>query len=55
MLEAGEKALKDDNAQWALQLADLVLDAGQAEPEVHKQWTPVNFRIGRRLLVLSFE
>ena len=54
VLEAGEKALKDDNAQWALQLADLVLDAGQAEPEVQKQWTTVNFRIGRRLLVPSY-
>ena len=47
-------ALKDDKAQWALQLADLVLDAGQADPEVHKQCTPLNFRIGRRLLVPSY-
>ena len=33
MLEAGEKALKDDKPQWALQLADLILDAHQTEVE----------------------
>ncbi|XP_023348024.1 uncharacterized protein LOC111716758 isoform X2 [Eurytemora carolleeae] len=50
VLEAGEKALKDDNAQWALQLADLVLDAGQAEPEDIKSAKKIR---SRALLILS--
>ena len=34
ILEAAEKAAASSNFQWALQLTDLILDAGQQTEEV---------------------